>query len=98
MTPLRASGSGGRAGAGRSSEHRRPRRNRCDRTVPDMHRVAIAVHEHTMLFELAIAVEVFGVDRSALSPTGDWYELTACTPDGAPSPWLPGTPTRDLAA
>jgi transcriptional regulator GlxA family with amidase domain len=62
-----------------------------------MHRVAIAVHEHTMLFELAIAAEVFGVDRHELSPTGDWYELTACTPDGAPSPWLPGTAAGGLA-
>ena len=34
------------------------------------HRVVIAVHEHTMLLELAIAAEVFGVDRSGLSPNG----------------------------
>ncbi|WP_214401769.1 GlxA family transcriptional regulator [Pseudonocardia lacus] len=63
-----------------------------------MHRVALAVHEHTMLFELAIAAEVFGVDRSELSPTGDWYELVACTSDGAPARWLPDTPTGDLTA
>jgi transcriptional regulator GlxA family with amidase domain len=63
-----------------------------------MHRVAIAVHEHTMLFELAIAAEVFGVDRSDLSPNGDWYDLTVCTLDGSPARWLPDAATRDLAA
>jgi AraC family transcriptional regulator, transcriptional activator FtrA len=63
-----------------------------------MHRVAIAVHEHTMLFELAIAAEVFGVDRSDLSPGGDWYDLTVCTADGSPARWLPDVATRDLAA
>jgi transcriptional regulator GlxA family with amidase domain len=63
-----------------------------------MHQVAIAVHEHTMLFELAIAAEVFGVDRSHLAPSGDWYELTVCTPDGSPAPWLPEAPTREFAA
>jgi len=43
-----------------------------------------------MLYETAIAAEVFGVDRSDLSPTGQWYDLLVCTPDGSPSPWLPG--------
>ena len=43
-----------------------------------------------MLYETAIAAEVFGVDRSDLSPAGEWYDLLVCTPDGAPSPWLPG--------
>ncbi len=43
-----------------------------------------------MLYETAIAAEVFGVDRSDLSPTGSWYELLVCTPDGSRSPWLPG--------
>lgn len=43
-----------------------------------------------MLYETAIAAEVFGVDRSDLSATGQWYQLLACTPDGSPSPWLPG--------
>ncbi|MCO1654557.1 GlxA family transcriptional regulator [Pseudonocardia humida] len=63
-----------------------------------MRRVALVVHEHTMLFELAIAAEVFGVDRADLSPSGRWYDLTVCTPDGAPSPWLPDVPTADLSA
>ena len=43
-----------------------------------------------MLYETAIAAEVFGVDRSDLSPAGRWYELLVCTPDGSPSGWLPG--------
>ncbi|WP_019607279.1 GlxA family transcriptional regulator [Nocardiopsis sp. CNS-639] len=59
-----------------------------------MHTVAIAVHEHTMPYELAIAAEVFGVDRSDLSPGGDWYRLTAHTADGAASPLLPGVPAH----
>jgi AraC family transcriptional activator FtrA len=63
-----------------------------------MHRVAVAVHEHTMLLELAIAAEVFGVDRRELSPDGSWYDLVVCTPDGEPAPWLPGTPARGFAA
>jgi AraC family transcriptional regulator, transcriptional activator FtrA len=63
-----------------------------------MPRVAIAVHEHTMLLELAIAAEVFGVDRSDLASSGDWYDLTVCTPDGAPARWLPDAATGDFAA
>src|SRR5215472_18380899 len=61
------------------------------RTVCDMrHVVGLVLHEDAMLYETAIAAEVFGVDRSDLSPTGQWYELRVCTPDGSPSPWLPG--------
>jgi transcriptional regulator GlxA family with amidase domain len=59
------------------------------RTVSDMHRIAFAVHEHTLLFEAAIAAEIFGVDRSDLSPAGDWYDLTVATADGSPPGWLP---------
>ncbi|HEY3878441.1 MAG TPA: helix-turn-helix domain-containing protein [Trebonia sp.] len=54
------------------------------------HVVGLALHEDAMLYETAIAAEVFGVDRSDLSPTGQWYDLLVCTPDGSPSPWLPG--------
>src|SRR5215469_18645493 len=54
------------------------------------HVVGLVLHEDAMLYETAIAAEVFGVDRSDLSPTGQWYELRVCTPDGSPSPWLPG--------
>jgi transcriptional regulator GlxA family with amidase domain len=46
-----------------------------------------------MLYEAAIAAEVFGVDRADLSPTGQWYDLLVCTADGVPHPWLPDVPT-----
>lgn len=62
------------------------------RTVSDMHRIGVALHGSTMLYELAIATEVLGVDRSELSATGEWYEPVVCTVDGAPHPWLPGWP------
>ena len=42
-----------------------------------------------MLYETAIAAEVFGVERSDLSPAGQWYELLVSTPDGSQCPWLP---------
>lgn len=61
------------------------------------HVVALVVHEDAMLYETAIAAEVFGPDRSDLSVTGDWYDLRACTRDGAPSPWLPGYPSMAYA-
>jgi AraC family transcriptional regulator, transcriptional activator FtrA len=54
------------------------------------HVVGLVLHQDAMLYETAIAAEVFGVDRSDLSPAGQWYELLICTPDGSPSPWLPG--------
>jgi transcriptional regulator GlxA family with amidase domain len=54
------------------------------------HVIGLVLHEDAMLYETAIAAEVFGVDRSDLSPTGSWYELLVCTPDGSRSPWLPG--------
>ncbi|QGN50501.1 helix-turn-helix domain-containing protein [Micromonospora sp. WMMC415] len=58
-----------------------------------MHRVALVLHETTMLYEAAIAAEIFGVDRSELSPAGDWYDLVVCTPDGRPNRWLPDART-----
>ncbi|MGZ4684685.1 GlxA family transcriptional regulator [Oryzihumus sp.] len=57
-----------------------------------MHRIGVALHGTTMLYELAIAAEVLGVDRAELSPSGEWYDLVACTPDGEPHPWLPDAP------
>ncbi|NDL60587.1 GlxA family transcriptional regulator [Phytoactinopolyspora mesophila] len=60
--------------------------------------VGIALHEDSMLYETAIAAEVFGVDRRDLSPSGVWYELIACTPDGSPARWLPNFQTEGLAA
>jgi AraC family transcriptional activator FtrA len=68
------------------------------RTFRDMHTVGLALHEHAMLYETAIAAEVFGVDRSDLSPTGAWYDLVVCTPSGSPSRWLPEATTGDFSA
>lgn len=59
-----------------------------------MHTVGLALHEDAMLYETAIAAEVFGVDRSDLSPAGAWYDLVVCTPNGSPARWLPDVATR----
>src|SRR5687767_2801406 len=67
------------------------------RTLSDMPRIALAITETPMLYELAIAAEIFGVDRSDRSPTDEWYDLVVCTADGAPHPWLPHLPTRSYA-
>lgn len=67
------------------------------RTVSDMPRVALVMHASAMLYETAIASEIFGVDRSDLSPTGQWYDLVVCTADGVPHPWLPDLPTSSYA-
>ncbi|MFE5342237.1 GlxA family transcriptional regulator [Isoptericola sp. NPDC056578] len=58
-----------------------------------MPRLALVLHDTGMLYETAIAAEVFGVDRAELSPAGAWYDFVACTPDGEPHPWLPGART-----
>lgn len=55
------------------------------------------MHSSAMLYEVAIAAEVFGVDRSDLSPSGEWYDLVACTVDGATHPWLPRVPATPYA-
>jgi transcriptional regulator GlxA family with amidase domain len=62
-----------------------------------MVRIALVMHGSAMLYEVAIASEVFGVDRSELSPTGTWYDLVVCTADGAPHAWLPHLPTASYA-
>lgn len=62
-----------------------------------MVRIALVLHGSAMLYEVAIASEIFGVDRSELSPTGTWYDLVVCTADGAPHPWLPHLPTASYA-
>ena len=50
-----------------------------------------------MLYEAAIAAEVFGVDRSELSAAGEWFDFVVCTADGAPHPWLADLPTASYA-
>ncbi|MDF8262869.1 helix-turn-helix domain-containing protein [Luteipulveratus flavus] len=59
--------------------------------------VALVMHPAAMLYESAIAAEVFGVDRSDLSPDGRWYDLVASTADGTPHRWLPDLPTVPYA-
>jgi AraC family transcriptional activator FtrA len=51
------------------------------RTVPDMHTVALAVAGGQSLLEVAVAFDVFGIDRSALADP--WYDLVVCAPAGA---------------
>ncbi|RHA42296.1 GlxA family transcriptional regulator [Cellulomonas rhizosphaerae] len=62
-----------------------------------MPRIALAMHRSSMLYEAAIAAEIFGVDRSDLAPGGEWYDLVVCTADGLPHPWLPELPTASYA-
>lgn len=50
------------------------------------------MHSSAMLYEAAIASEIFGVDRSDLSPSGEWYDVVVCTADGVTHPWLPSLP------
>ena len=46
------------------------------RTIPDMSRVALAVTDGMLQFELSVACEIFGVAPANL--TGPWYELLIC--------------------
>lgn len=62
-----------------------------------MLRIALVMHGSAMLYEVAIASEIFGINRSELSPTGKWYDLVVCTADGAPHPWLTHLPTTSYA-
>jgi AraC family transcriptional regulator, transcriptional activator FtrA len=55
-----------------------------------MPRIALVLHDAAMLYEAAIASEIFGVDRSELSASGEWYDLVVCTADGTAHPWLAG--------
>src|SRR3954469_14806335 len=47
-----------------------------------MHTVAVAVVSGSTQFELAVAYEVFGVDRRYLTP--DWYAFKLCAADPGP--------------
>ncbi|MFB9931465.1 GlxA family transcriptional regulator [Amycolatopsis halotolerans] len=58
-----------------------------------MPRLVLVLHEHAMLYEVAIAAEVFGVDRSELSPGGAWYDVVVACPDRSPRHWLPQLPS-----
>jgi transcriptional regulator GlxA family with amidase domain len=62
-----------------------------------MPRVALALHDSAMLYETAMAAEVFAVDRAELSPHGRWYDVVVCTPDGSAHPWLPHLPAASYA-
>jgi AraC family transcriptional regulator, transcriptional activator FtrA len=55
------------------------------------------MHGSAMLYETAIASEIFGANGSDLSTTGEWYDLVVATPDGAPHAWLPDLPTSSYA-
>lgn len=62
-----------------------------------MHRIALVLHDTAMLYEVAIASEIFGADRPDQGPATEWYDLVACTADGAPHPWLPRLRTTGYA-
>jgi transcriptional regulator GlxA family with amidase domain len=53
-----------------------------------MPRIALVMHGSAMLYETAIAAEIFD---------GEGYDLVVVTPDGAPHPWLPDLPTASYA-
>lgn len=63
-----------------------------------MPRLALVLHGSSMLYEVAIAAEIFGGDHSDLAPGGEWYDVVVCTPDGAPHPWLADLPTASYDA
>src|SRR5262245_4041690 len=50
-------------------------RNRTIRTICDMSKVALLVHDGITVFEAAAACEVFGVDRGLAD---SWYDFTIC--------------------
>src|SRR3954452_24316100 len=62
-----------------------------------MHRMALVMHGSAMLYEVAIASEILGVNRPDESPAGEWYDLVVCTADGTPHPWLAHLPTASYA-
>jgi AraC family transcriptional activator FtrA len=53
-----------------------------------MPRVVLVMHGSAMLYETAIASEIFG---------GEEYDLVVATFDGAPHAWLPNLPTESYA-
>ena len=67
------------------------------RTLSDVPDVCLVMHPRTMLYEAAIAAEVFGGTPDPGSP-GPRHHLTVCTVDGRPHPWLPHLPTTSYSA
>lgn len=63
-----------------------------------MPRLALVLHGSSMLYEVAIAAEIFAGNHSDLAPGGEWYDVVVCTPDGAPHPWLADLPTASYDA
>ncbi|MFE7225259.1 GlxA family transcriptional regulator [Nocardioides sp. NPDC057577] len=63
-----------------------------------MPRLALVLHGSSMLYEVAIAAEIFGGNHSDLAQSGEWYDLVVCTPDGASHPWLAELPTASYDA
>jgi transcriptional regulator GlxA family with amidase domain len=55
-----------------------------------MPRVALVVHDTAMLYETAIAAEVFAGDGAS-------YDVVVASPDGARHPWLPHLPAGSYA-
>lgn len=62
-----------------------------------MPKIALVMHGSAMLYEVAIASEIFGNSHTELTATGRWYDLVVCTADGAPHPWLANLPTASYA-
>lgn len=54
-----------------------------------MPRIALVLHPTAMLYETAIAAEIFDLDG---------YDLVVCTADGRPHHWLPDLPTAPFSA
>lgn len=59
------------------------------RTLSDMPRIALVLHDTAMLYETAIAAEIFDLDA---------YDLVVCTADGRPHRWLPELATAPFSA
>lgn len=61
--------------------------------MTEPHRVALAVTAGVPLYSVAIACEVFGTRRSGLPDP--WYDLSVCTPGGAPVRTMSGFTPED---
>src|ERR1700730_5590475 len=50
--------------------------------MPDTHRVVALAYDRLSMFELAVAVEIFGLPRPELPV--DWYHFSVCSYDAGP--------------